>query len=217
MYEEYDYDEPGQDYVLPWPWLIATGALLLFFISQSSTRPTLPTMGDWERFREGLGGTIVIHDVTDKDNGDDTVVIGNNTTPRGSPVASAFRVTQGYGIGSHAPADTWGGVDLAVPGNAEATFNQPVVAVMDGVAYTTNSWPCGNGVAIVNEHYRVLHCHLDRVDVANGERVTRGTRIGAVGYSGDVRPAGPSGAHLHFEIWRDEQNVDPLPYLGVEQ
>lgn len=39
--------------------------------------------------------------------------------------------------------------------------------------------------------------------------VKRGDVIGHVGYSGNVNPAGPAGAHLHNACWRDGVRVEP--------
>jgi murein DD-endopeptidase MepM/ murein hydrolase activator NlpD len=48
--------------------------------------------------------------------------------------------------------------------------------------------------------------------VSEGDQITAGTRIGAVGSSG--RATGP---HLHFELRVLGHAVDPLPALGIEQ
>ena len=54
-----------------------------------------------------------------------------------------------------------------------------------------------------------LYGHLDRVDVALGERVRAGQRIGLSGNTGlSTAP------HLHFELRRFGRSRDPVPLLG---
>jgi murein DD-endopeptidase MepM/ murein hydrolase activator NlpD len=52
------------------------------------------------------------------------------------------------------------------------------------------------------------YAHLETMDVRVGQKVTKGERIGTVGSSG-----GSIAPHLHFEIIRNEQQVDPIDYL----
>ena len=54
-----------------------------------------------------------------------------------------------------------------------------------------------------------MYMHMSRVDVAEGQKVRRGERVGAVGSTG--RATGP---HLHFGArWRGAR-VDPALLLG---
>ena len=54
------------------------------------------------------------------------------------------------------------------------------------------------------------YLHVSRIDVAPGERVRRGQRIGAVGSRG--RSTGP---HLCWRLkWRD-RNLDPMQWLAA--
>ena len=57
------------------------------------------------------------------------------------------------------------------------------------------------------------YAHLTERRVRVGDTVRTGQVIGTVGYQGNVRPAGPGGSHLHFEIRRDGTPINPLPYL----
>ena len=47
--------------------------------------------------------------------------------------------------------------------------------------------------------------------------VQAGQLIGYTGHTGNVRPAGEAGAHLHYEIRVDGQPVDPMPILRPER
>jgi murein DD-endopeptidase MepM/ murein hydrolase activator NlpD len=59
----------------------------------------------------------------------------------------------------------------------------------------------GQYITIVHaDHSRSLYAHLGRRLVSLGDIVKTGQKIGVSGYSGGVRPPGPRGAHLHFEL-----------------
>lgn len=123
-------------------------------------------------------------------------------------------MTQGYGVGSHAPAAIWGGVDLAIDANGdgqaepETTMGMPIYATISGVARVVpNSWPGGNYVSISNDHYKVAYAHLSSFAVEHGQQVAAGQVIGYVGTTGSS-----SGPHLHYEVYKDGVNVNPLDF-----
>lgn len=65
----------------------------------------------------------------------------------------------------------------------------------------------GYGTTVVLEHpdgVRTRYAHLSSLHVAEGDTVTAGQTIGEVGQTG--RATGP---HLHFEVLRDGQRLDP--------
>lgn len=135
--------------------------------------------------------------------------------PWGNPTDTTGSVmTQGYGVGSHAPAAIWGGIDLAIDsdGNGEAdpsgSMGAPLYATMSGVIeLKPNSVPAGNHLWIKNEHFKVGYGHLQDFAVQDGQTVQRGDLIGHMGSTGQA-----SGPHLHYHIWRDGVNVNPLEY-----
>jgi murein DD-endopeptidase MepM/ murein hydrolase activator NlpD len=140
-------------------------------------------------------------------------------TPYGCPVATSGRavITQGYGVGTHAPAAIWGGLDLAVDGDGDgqaevaATRGVLVFAPHAGDARVTlNSWPGGNYVRVTNSQsgWATAYAHLDQVFVSDGQWLEAGTVIGTIGATGQT-----SGPHLHYEVWRNGVNVDPSPYV----
>jgi hypothetical protein len=58
--------------------------------------------------------------------------------------------------------------------------------------------------------------HLDEFSVRNGQRVEAGQQVGTMGRTGNTPAQGDT--HLHFEMWRDGRQVDPLPHLhGAER
>jgi murein DD-endopeptidase MepM/ murein hydrolase activator NlpD len=136
--------------------------------------------------------------------------------PHGCPLAPAGGravLTQGYAVGTHAPAGTWGAVDLAVDSDGDgfaepgASYGTPILAAHGGVARVyLGSWPGGNFVRVVNEQtgWSTAYGHLDTVAVADGELISDGAPIGTVGSTGMA-----TGPHLHYEVWHGDANVDP--------
>jgi murein DD-endopeptidase MepM/ murein hydrolase activator NlpD len=149
--------------------------------------------------------------------------LAGDERPQGNPLQSANIVlTQGYGVGSHAPAETWGGVDLAIDGDGDGaadpqgTMDHPIYATHSGVVrLTPNSWPGGNHIWVENEQYRTGFAHLARFAVEHSQTVQRGDLIGYVGTTGMS-----SGPHLHYDAWVNEGgswvNVNPLEYGALD-
>ena len=59
-----------------------------------------------------------------------------------------------------------------------------------------------------DEEWATLYAHLDSLSVKEGNIVERGDRVGRMGDSGRA-----TGVHLHFELIKDKQPVNPLEYL----
>lgn len=123
-------------------------------------------------------------------------------------------MTQGYGVGSHAPANIWGAVDLAVDGNRDGqadpdgTFGTPVYATHDGVVHLArDTWPAGNHIWLEGIRFKTGYSHLKDFAVEDGQTVKRGDVIGYVGSTGES-----SGPHLDYQVWEDGVNVNPLDY-----
>jgi len=94
------------------------------------------------------------------------------------------------------------GVDFAVP------IGTPVLATGDGEVVVANTRPGAAGKYVAIRHgrqYMTRYMHLSRVLVKPGQKVKRGDRIALSGNTG--RSTGP---HLHFEIWINNQAVNPL-------
>ncbi len=93
------------------------------------------------------------------------------------------------------------GVDFAMP------VGTPVLAVGDGeVVVSKNGSGAGNYVAIRHgRQYMTRYMHLKKLLVKPGQQVKRGDRIALSGNTG--RSTGP---HLHYEIWINQQAVNPL-------
>ncbi|VFP80504.1 murein DD-endopeptidase MepM [Candidatus Erwinia haradaeae] len=93
------------------------------------------------------------------------------------------------------------GVDFAVP------IGTPVLAIGDGeIIVSRFSSTAGKYVAIRHGHqYMTRYMHLNTLLVKVGQKVKRGEHIALSGNTG--RSTGP---HVHFEIWVNNQAVNPL-------
>lgn len=116
------------------------------------------------------------------------------------------RYVRGFGyIRTTRPDLRHDGVDISAPVGAI------VRAAADGiVAYSDNGIRgFGNCVIIVHPNGWVsLYAHNSRTTVQPGWRVRRGERIALVGSTGISR-----GPHVHFELFENGANVDPLAHF----
>lgn len=97
------------------------------------------------------------------------------------------------------------GIDIAAP------TGSPVRATANGVVMFSGWTDYGGNVLIIKHDYGFtsVYKHNELNLVAPLERVTKGQVIALLGNTGKIT----SGAHLHFEIWRNQNPVDPLLYL----
>jgi murein DD-endopeptidase MepM/ murein hydrolase activator NlpD len=127
------------------------------------------------------------------------------STPQGAPVegfvSSPFgiRVKPGYRY-----REFHSGMDWAAPPGS------PVKATADGiVSFSGRSGANGNLIAL--EHgrgYSTFFAHNRQILVKLGQKVKRGEIIGYVGSTGNS-----TGPHVHYEIWKDGQTVNPSTYI----
>nr|WP_240048884.1 M23 family metallopeptidase [Parerythrobacter lutipelagi] len=87
-----------------------------------------------------------------------------------------------------------------------AGYGTPIVAVTEGTVNGAGRMGgCGNAVRLSHGGgLQTRYCHMSRVAVRNGQRVSRGQVIGYVGSTGLS-----TGAHLHYEMYRNGRAVDP--------
>lgn len=89
----------------------------------------------------------------------------------------------------------------------------PIYAAEDGkVTYV--GWESGYGYYCVVDHgdgISTLYAHCSSIAAVEGQRVSRGDYIAAVGITGRA-----SAYHLHFEVRINGTAVDARPYLGID-
>ena len=96
------------------------------------------------------------------------------------------------------------GLDIAAPTGTTVTAAAGGTVIMA-------QWYGGYGNYISIDHgggYSTGYGHLSAIYVANGQTVSRGQAIGAVGSTG-----ASTGPHLHFEVRINGKAVDPAPRL----
>jgi len=97
------------------------------------------------------------------------------------------------------------GIDLAAP------LGTPVLAAADGIVVAVAHTSVGYGNYVMIAHgggVITLYAHLLETDVAMGDKVARGKKIGLEGSSGLS-----TGPHVHFEVRINDQVVDPARFL----
>ena len=117
---------------------------------------------------------------------------------RGYAINSPFGLRK---LAIEAKARAHKGVDIAAPKGTT------VFTASEGEVVRTGYDPQGYGNFIEVRHpngMSTLYGHLSRIDVANGDAVTMGQRIGLVGSTGYS-----TGPHLHFEVRRNGAQVNP--------
>jgi murein DD-endopeptidase MepM/ murein hydrolase activator NlpD len=128
-------------------------------------------------------------------------------TPTICPVRSGYTLSSGFGHRTDPFTGRMGmhtGLDLrAAPGT-------PVVTTANGtVRFVGYNGDYGLTVRVDHgDGISTVYCHLSSSSVREGQKVSRGDRIGGVGVSG--RSTGP---HLHYEVHTREQPVDPRRFI----
>lgn len=115
-------------------------------------------------------------------------------------------ITSPYGWRTHPITGTrkyHSGVDIG------ADYGQPIVAAAAGTV-TTAGWVSGYGNTIIINHgdgVETLYGHNQSLAVHEGQTVTQGQLIAYCGSSGNS-----TGPHCHFEVYKNNQIVDPGDY-----
>jgi murein DD-endopeptidase MepM/ murein hydrolase activator NlpD len=106
-------------------------------------------------------------------------------------------------FGTHRSYEYHPGTDFAAPMDA------PVLAPADGVVAFEAQLPARGNVLVLDHGAGVFstYAHLQRFDVRVGAQVKAGQTVARVGTTGFS-----TGPHLHWELWVDGANVDPVEW-----
>jgi murein DD-endopeptidase MepM/ murein hydrolase activator NlpD len=96
-----------------------------------------------------------------------------------------------------------------------------IYAAADGVVVFTGSLEIRGNATIIDHGWGVYtaYFHQSEIDVKVGDHVQAGQVIGKVGHTGRVDDSAGfqnAGAHLHWEIWVNGVQVDPVEWLNYE-
>lgn len=97
------------------------------------------------------------------------------------------------------------GIDIA------SNVGEPVKVIADGVVLNAE-WTLNYGFVVIVQHARgfvTVYKHMDSPLVSTGDFIQKGAILARVSNSGLIT----SGPHLHFELWRNGQPIDPVSYL----
>lgn len=140
-----------------------------------------------------VGSTLIIPRGEIEDT--EPVKVASKTASKTSVSGKGYYAKPVVGIESRQYSASHHGVDVA------AKIGTPIKAMADGTVMVVkggDGWNGGYGnlTIIVHENgTQTLYAHQSKINVTQGQKVTKGQVIGAVGSTG--RSTGP---HLHFEI-----------------
>lgn len=129
-------------------------------------------------------------------------------TPLGWPVNGA--ITSYFGMREHPKSgneEFHTGIDISVSTGSE------VRATADGIV-VFSGYQGRNGNVVVIRHgygFSTVYAHNSKNLINVGQRVKRGDIIALSGSTGIT-----TGPHLHYEVWKNNTPINPLPYLKEE-
>ena len=128
--------------------------------------------------------------------------------PFRSPLDHYWEITSPFGMRNHPVTGAWehhNGLDVRAP------VGTPVYAAEKGTIIASSELD-NYGIILILKHrggYETRYAHLDEVYVRKGETVTRGQMIARSGNTGLS-----TGPHLHFEIRKNGQTIDPVKLVS---
>jgi len=168
-------------------------------ITITNQRMVSPTKKDIERhYREKEQIIAAIHSWSERDTVDATFI-----TPVKGRFSSPFGLKRIYNNQDRIRRHT--GLDIAAP------VGTPIIAPASGTVIRTGDYFfTGNTVFIDHGQGLVtMYCHLDRIDVEEGQHINQSQQLGEVGMTGRV-----SGPHLHWAVFLNQFKVDPRLFMS---
>lgn len=193
-------DNPGLLDIAGWEEMAITEA------AQAVQRSAYPfAYAQWEALARATVATALESPDVFADCG--PMVNGSWAWPTEGRDTAQFGQCAGYGDRCHS------GHDVA------NTVGTPIWAPADGVVVSVSRhW--SYGLHVIIDHgggVTTLLAHLDSAEVAAGDSVVVGQVVAGMGWSGNVRPAGPGGTHLHYEVRVDGKQVNPKEWHARQE
>jgi len=101
------------------------------------------------------------------------------------------------------------GIDIA------ASLGTPVSVTAPGEVVEAGWSNSGFGLFVMVDHgygFKTLYGHLSEVSVERGERLALGDTVGLIGSTGYS-----TGPHLHYQVIKDDQPIDPIDFLPADE
>ena len=160
-----------------------------------------------------IGGNIARRDARSiekiREKQDKIILIGTAERPKTAPTGTYAMPIDHYTLSSNF-GYRWGrlhkGIDMAAP------TGTPIYA-SDGGTVTRAGWYSGYGLCVDIDHgngRETRYGHCSKILVNVGDQVYQGQVVSLVGNTGHS-----FGSHLHFEIHRNGQPINPRPILGI--
>ncbi|MBN2898579.1 MAG: peptidoglycan DD-metalloendopeptidase family protein [Clostridia bacterium] len=123
------------------------------------------------------------------------------------PAPGYYKITSPFGYRIHPILKVkklHTGIDIGIP------YGKPVVAAQSGTVVFAG-WMGGYGKVVLIDHgggITTLYAHNSNLVVKKGQEVTKGEKVSECGSTGQS-----TGAHLHFEVRKNGEYIDPLEYV----
>jgi murein DD-endopeptidase MepM/ murein hydrolase activator NlpD len=123
--------------------------------------------------------------------------------PVAPPNGEGYYKSRGFRTGGHMGED-W----LVTDGSSARSLGKPVYSIGNGLVVLARDIHAAWGNVVIIRHSWIenrqlkfvdsLYAHLDRIQVREGQQVSKGKQIGTIGNNHGMYPA-----HLHFELHKD--------------
>ncbi len=125
----------------------------------------------------------------------------NFIKPAKGPYSSSFGLRRFF---NNQPRNPHSGLDIA------AETGTPIVAPAAGIVTNAGDY-FFNGKTVFLDHGQgliTMYCHMEKINVKEGDVVNTNDMIGTIGSTGRV-----TGAHLHWSVILNNTTVEPLLFL----
>jgi len=125
------------------------------------------------------------------------------------PLRGNYRIIEYFGVHQHKElrnvSTNNNGIDMeTTPGNeARSVFEGVVSRIFTVPGYN-------NSIIVRHGNYLTLYSYIDQVYVKQGDKVKTGDRLGKI----YTDPEKGNSTLLHFELWKEQDKQDPLPWLN---